>query len=206
MPRGTCLTIAGITMGALMIAQPASPRAQMQPPNPNKLATWECSGPYAKLRVEKGGEVKDGMTKSVFTVDGKEQWIYKPVSLIGLTIFTERDRADGKGKRGQKYDEKKLAEVIALKPGGKASLTVDEWHNNARWKWQYSIEVSEPKALDHPVLGRVQTVTFKEKRSVQGGNYASNMDSVIVPDLGLSVSWVYKDDKGTEECELTAYN
>ncbi len=107
--------------------------------------------------------------------------------------------------RGQKYDEDDFRGYEKLEPGSKFSGTVDEWHNQGMWKWNYTIKIGDPKTINHKVFGEIQVVPVLEKRTVMSGRYSSKMKVLVYPELGLELSIIYKDGKRDYKCDVTAY-
>ena len=54
------------------------------------------------------------------------------------------------------------------------------------------------------MLGDVEVIEIHENRKVVGRAYTSKTTSKIAPSIaGLSLGWVYEDEKGVRNCRLT---
>ena len=193
-----------LSMSLGVAAYPA--HADIKFPKVGATGTWECSGPYGSKRTFKVVRVENGIIHEEGYIAGRgDSFVEETLLGIGTTLFKKRDRADGKGVRGQKYNEDDFRGYEKLEPGSKFSGTVSEWHSKASWDWRYTIEIGDPKTINHKVFGEIQVVPVVEKRTVIGGNYSSKMRQLVYPELGLELSIIYKDGKRDYECDITAY-
>ena len=193
-----------LSMSLGVAAYPA--HADIKFPKVGATATWECSGPYGSKRTSKVVRVENGIIREEGHTSGRgETFVEETLLGIGTTLFKKRDRADGKGERGQKYDEDDFRGYEKLEPGSKFRGTVSEWHNKGLWDWRYTIEIGDPKTISHKVFGEIQVVPVVEKRAVIGGNYSSEMRQLVYPEPGLELSIIYKDGKRDYKCDITAY-
>ena len=102
---------------------------------------WRRAVPCGAERTSKVVRVENGIIREEGHTSGRgETFVEETLLGIGTTLFKKRDRADGKGVRGQKYDEDDFRGYEKLEPGSKFSGTVDEWHNRGMWKWNYTID------------------------------------------------------------------
>ena len=56
--------------------------------------------------------------------------------------------------------------------------------------------------MEHKVLGKIEVAETTEKRDTPGRRYWSEAAFCLHPQSGLVYRWIYKDPKGTSECEL----
>lgn len=180
--------------------------AEISAPAVGQIEKYSCTGPYGKELVYTITSVEDGEFRADIERDGKTEWVLKPVRALGTSLATKRQPNDGKGVRRQSLDEDELMEYAKLTPGSKQRFNVRDRHDNGKWEWGYTIEVGEPETVNSPILGEVKVVPVKEGRKVWKGKYSSKLDSKVVPELGTSLSWVYKDDKGKMVCELVEFS
>lgn len=195
----------GILLAAATLGASGAMAEIVAPPVGTSMA-WKCEGPYGSDL--KGSLVANdgGTLRFEGTMDGKAIWTERSAGTLGLTIFHRRDRNDGNGVRKQSYDEDDFRGYADLVPGSTFEGDVRERHDNGRWTWGYKITVGEPKRIDHPVLGNVEVVPVTESRQVWQGRYNSVMEFVLAPRHGVSVSWKYKDNRGTQSCELVEHS
>lgn len=190
--------------GVGVAAYPA--HAEMKMPKVGTVGTWECSGPYGSERTSKVVRVENGIIREEGYTSGRgETFVEQTLLGIGTTLFKKLDYADGKGVRGQKYDEDDFRGYEKLESGSKFSGTVSEWHRKGSWDWRYTIEIGKPKTINHKVFGEIQVTPVIEKRNVVGGDYRSELEMLVYPELGLELRFTYKDGKGVYECDITAY-
>ncbi len=184
----------------------ASAHAELKMPKVGATVTYECTGPYGGERMSKVVWVENGIIREEgFTSGRGETFVEETLVGIGTTLFKKRDRADGKGLRHQKYDEQDFKDYVKLEPGSKFSGVVKAWHRKGRWDWKYSIEVGDPKTIKHKVFGEIEVIPVLEKRYIRGGRYKSELNMLVYPELGLELSFMYKDGKRDYECDLTSY-
>ena len=184
----------------------ASPgRAEIKTPRVGQSGKYECTGAYGKERIRKVVRVEGGLIRSEGTIDGKKSFVEEYLNGIGTTLFKTRDRADGKGVRGQRFKEKDFKGYEQLEPGSKYSGNVREWTKRGPWWWQYVITIDQPKMINHKVLGEIKVVPVTEIRTIKGQRYGSKLEQLVVPKLGLELSWIYTDRKGTYKCDLVSF-
>jgi len=199
-------TLLGLAAGAVMLAVAATPgRAEITPPKVGQTAKYQCTGEYGKQRTFKVVRVEDGLIRREGAIDGKKTFVEEYRNGIGTTLFKTRDRADGSGTRGQRFNEDDFKGYERLEPGSKYSGNVREWTNRGPWWWRYVISVGQPKVINHKVLGEITVVPVTEIRTVKGQRYGSKLEQLIVPELGLELSAIYRDEKGTYTCDLASF-
>ena len=59
--------------------------------------------------------------------------------------------------------------------------------------------------INHKVLGEIKVVPVTEIRTIKGQRYGSKLEQLVVPKLGLELSWIYTDRKGTYKCDLVSF-
>jgi len=120
----------GLAAGAVILTMSVSPgRAEIKPPKVGQTAKYQCTGEYGKERIFKVVWIKGGLIRREGTIDGKKSFVEEYLNGIGTTLFKTRDRADGKGVRGQRFDENDFKGFEQLEPGSKYSGNVREWTN-----------------------------------------------------------------------------
>ena len=193
---------AGIAALTILLITGTAETAEFKLPQVGESSTYKCTGPWGMNASYTITEMKGDVAHIEIDRDGKVEWIEKPYTALGLTLFSERQRNDGKGVRKQKLDGDVLAEYAQLVPGTKLKFNVREKHNEAQWEWGYEIEVGSPQTISHPILGEVEVVPVTEKRKVWKGSYSSEMETLVAAKEGHSVSWTYRDREGVQTCEL----
>ncbi len=198
------IAMMALSMSLGVAAYPA--HADIKFPKVGAAGTWRCTGPYGSERSFKVVRVENGIIRIEGHISGRgETFAEFPLFGIGTTLNKKVDRADGKGVRGQKYDEDDFRGYEKLEPGSKFSGTVKEWNNKGMWDWSYTIEIGDPKTINHKVFGEIQVVPVLEKRTVMSGNYSSEMRQLVYPELGLELSIIYKDGKRDYVCDITEF-
>ena len=126
--------------------------------------------------------------------------VQKPTWLTGTTLWTKKN-----DNGFQWMDEEDFRGSQNCKPGSRFKSAVPIQLGEEKWVWNYLLTVGQPKRTSIPCLGTWSLVPLSEKRRVYHGDYWSNMTSFVAPDLGITVSWVWEDPRGKEECELTSF-
>lgn len=181
--------------------------AGIEAPRSGKTATYECEGTQGKQPwSDTVAWVKDGIVRYERSFDGKRSWVESPVNLIGTTLFTRRDRNDGRGIAEQWFDSEDFSRFQRLKRGTEFEGIAWEWHERGNWVWNYSIQVGKFSTVKHKRLGRIKVVKITEKRNTPGNHYWSENTSYLQPDAGLVYRWIYKDPSGTTECVLAKFD
>ena len=193
-----------VLVSICLIAAPA--HAELKMPKVGATTTWECTGPYGEALTYTVVRVENGIIRAEGVIRGRGE-VFAEQTLVGIgtTLFKERDRADGKGVRGQKYNDKDFEDYVQLEPGSKFSGKVKEWNRQRMWDWDYKIEVGDPKTINHKVFGEIEVVPVLENRAVRGGRYKSEMNMLVYPELGLELSVIYKDGTRDYVCDVTSY-
>ena len=193
-----------LIVGLGMVVDSSPLQAEIQAAEVGRTHTVSCVGPWVKKIVHKVAWVKDGIIRFEGTYDERTDWLEKPVSLIGATLFSRRDRGDGKGVRTMSFDMDDFAGYTKLSPGSTFSGTSREKHATANWQWGHEITVGATKTIDHPVLGKIEVTEISEKRQVWGGSYTSESKALVYPKGGISVHTEYKDKDGQSVCNIVA--
>lgn len=173
---------------------------ELQTPKVGTMMTWTCVGSFTREYKVSVKRVKNDIVYYDGSEDGRSYRVQKPTWLTGTTLWTKKN-----DNGFQWMDEEDFRGFKKLKPGARFKSAVPIQLGEEKWVWNYLLTVGQPKRTKHPVLGNVELVPLSEKRRVYHGDYWSNMTSFVAPDLGITVSWVWEDPRGKEECELTKF-
>lgn len=187
-----------VTLGMSLAATHA--HAELKSPKVGDRMTWKCSGPYSKRYDLEVKKISDGIVHFEGVLDGKPYWAEKHATLIGTSLWVRLF-----GDRKQWFDMEDFEAFHKLVPGSRFKGAVPAQTGEDKWVWDYEVSVGQPQNINHPVLGSVTVVPASEERRIFHGDYWSKMTTYLQPDLGLSVSWVYDDPKGTEKCDLVSF-
>lgn len=179
-------------------------RAEIKTPRVGEISKYECTGEYGEETIFKVVRVEGGLIRREGTTDGKKAFVEEYLNGIGTSLFKTRDRADGQGVRGQRFNENDFKGYEQLEPGSKYSGNVREWTNRGPWWWSYEISIGEPKIIKHNVLGEIEIVPVTEIRGVKGQAYRSRLYTLVYPELGMELTFTYKDRRGTYKCDLVS--
>ena len=184
MRRSTLITmVALLAVQAIRIAD----AAELRTPKVGSTMTWTCVGSFTseyRVRVKR---VKGDIVYYEGSEDGRPYQVEKPTWLTGTTLWTKKNK-DG----FQWMDEEDFRGFTKLEPGSRFKSAVPIQLGEEKWVWNYLLTVGQPKRTKHPVLGDVERVPLSEQRRVYHGDYWSNMTSLVAPELGITVSWVWK--------------
>ena len=195
--------IASLLLAGSLVAVSGMASAEIMAPAVGTKLAFSCTGAYDDSHSMTLVKNDNGKLRFEGKDGDRSSWVEKDVSTLGLTVFMRRDRGDGEGVRAQSYDEDDFLAYAALKPGSSIEADVRERKSGSKWEWGYEISIGEPRTLDHPVAGTVEVVEVSEKRKVYGGKYSSSMTVDLVPAMGITTRWVYRDSEGSQTCELT---
>ena len=199
------LATTGLLVAAGLAFVAGSARAEIATPAVGTTVEYRCSGTYEDHYVWNIVEDQGDRLRVEGTADGKPVWAEKEPYTLGLTLALRRDRGDGEGVRTQSYDADDLRDYLALKPGTKVTADVRERRSGAKFEWAYEISVGEFRPIDHPVAGSLEVVKIVEKRWIYRSKYSATMTFDLAPAEGIPISIVYKDPKGTQTCDLSAW-
>lgn len=168
---------------------------------------YSCTGrPSGKLYTYKVTQLQDGVVYYEKFKDGKRARYVRPLWAIGTNLFHKNNYSDGKGDREQKFDVRDFQGLGEHNSGTSFGGTVRESHSRSSWKWRYTIKIGERYRMNHELLGDVEVVEIHENRKIVGKAYSSRTNSKITPSIaGLTLSWAYEDERGTQNCWLTKF-
>jgi len=116
----------------------AAAMAEFAPPKIGTELGFECTGAWGTSHTTaKVVSLKDGIVRAEGQRHGKAHWAENPIWAGPTTIFSKKDRGDGKGERGMKIVSGNLEELAKLEPGRKLGGDVKEWRSTESWKWKY---------------------------------------------------------------------
>lgn len=190
------LLLAG-TSGLVLLPGPA--HAKLKAPEVGTRMVWECNGPYSKRYDLKVVRVDDDIVRYEGVVDGQPYYSEKHAALTGTSLWYRLS-----GQRTQRFDMEDFEDFRELVPGSRFKGAIPAEQKDDKWVWDYQVNVGQPRAVNHRVLGKVLLVPVSERRKVFHGSYWSKMTTYILPEAGISVSWIYEDPKGVERCDLAA--
>ncbi len=171
--------------------------AALNAPSVGMVVTWACTGDHAKEYVVKVSSITDGVVHYQSKVDGAKYWAEKPASLTGTTLWLRKNRG-----QVQDVDMEDFADIAMLRPGSRYKGAVAASDGDAKWVWGYKIAIGPMRTVQNQTLGNVALIPIVESRHVYHGDYRSEMTSLVEPNLGITVEWRYRDNKGREHCVL----
>ena len=191
--------VVGLVVGILWLGICASGAygLELEAPKTGTRMVWDCTGPF----TTKYDLAVTGISKEVVRYEGEiddgRYFAEKHRALTGTSLWSRLY-----DDRRQWFDFEALSEYRQLKPGESFESAVPAQHGTDRWVWKYHIRLGQLKTIHHPVVGEVKAVPIIERRRVFHGDYWSRMETILAPELGLSVSWEYEDQHGLERCDL----
>jgi hypothetical protein len=174
--------------------------SELQSPSVGSVMTWTCEGSFTREYRVRVKRIKNEIVYYDGSEDGRAYQVQKPTWLTGTTLWTKKN-----DNGFQWMDKEDFRGFTKLQAGARFKSAVPIQLGDEKWVWNYLLTVGQPKRTKHPVLGNVELVPLSEKRRVYHGDYWSNMTSLVAPALGITVSWVWEDPRGQEECELTEF-
>lgn len=201
-PSCSVSAVAGLVIGFLWLG--VSPTdaygLQLEAPKMGTRMVWECTGPFtARYDLTIVGISNDVVRYEGETDQGR-YFAEKHWALTGTSLWSRLY-----DDRRQWFDFEAFAEYRTLKSGESFESAVPAQHGTDRWVWKYNIRLGQLKTIHHPVTGAVNVIPVIERRRVFHGDYWSRMETILAPDLGLSVSWEYEDRHGLERCDLVLF-
>ncbi len=190
--------IALIALAAL--AGPAA--ASIQAPEVGTVLEYACNGPYNQSIRNTITSVNGSVVRIDGTADDRKTWSERPLWALPTTYATTRSRGDDRGVRSAKIKKGSLEGLAAMRPGSSFKAQVRVEHDRGSPVWLYEVSVGDRRTTNDPVVGNVEVIEVTESRST--GNYSSTLVVRMVPALGLSLGWSYKDRRGEERCSLKA--
>ena len=173
----------------------------LEAPKTGTRMVWECTGPFTtKYDLTVTGISKD-VVRYEGEIDDGRYFAEKHRALTGTSLWSRLY-----DDRRQWFDFEAFSEYRTLKPGESFESAVPAQHGADRWVWKYHIRLGQSKTSHHPVVGEVKVVPVIERRRVFHGDYWSRMETILAPELGLSVSWEYEDQDGLERCDLALFD
>lgn len=194
-----CSVVVGLVVGNLWLGICASDAygLELEAPQTGTRMVWDCSGPFTnKYDLTIAGISKD-VVRYEGEIDDGRYFAEKHWALTGTSLWSRLY-----DDRRQWFDFEAFSEYRTLKPGESFESAVPAQHGTDRWVWKYNIRLGELKTIHHPVIGEVEVIPVIERRRIFRGDYWSRMETILAPNLGLSVSWEYEDQGGLERCDL----
>lgn len=197
-----CNIVMGLVVGGPWVGISASDAygLELEAPQAGTRMVWDCSGPFTTKYDLTVAEISKNIVRYEGEIDEGRYFSEKHWALTGTSLWSRLY-----DDRRQWFDFESLSEYRALKPGESFESAVPAQHGTDRWVWKYNIRLGELKTVHHPVIGEVKVIPVIERRRVFHGDYWSRMETILVPDLGLSVSWEYEDQVGLERCDLALF-
>ena len=178
--------------------------ARVKAPRIGTRLKWSCTGPYTThydVTVEgidrglvkySGDIVYAGSNSSSYPYETEKHW-----TLTGTGLWSSMT-----GEKRQWFDYEYFRDFAKLEPGSVFRGPVPARAGEERFVWDYEIAVGKSQRINHDVLGRTTVVPITEKRKIFHRGYTAKMVTLLEPNQGISVSWIYTDEKGKEECDL----
>ena len=194
--------VVGLGVGILWLGifAPDAYGLELKAPQTGTRMVWDCTGPF----TTKYDLTVTGISKNVVRYEGEidegRYFAEKHWALTGTSLWSRLY-----DDRRQWFDFEAFSEYRTLKPGESFQSDVPAQHGTDRWVWKYNIRFGQFKTIHHPVIGEVKVIPVIERRRVFHGDYWSRMETILAPDLGLSVSWEYEDQGGLEKCDLALF-
>ena len=194
--------VAGLVVGGLWLGIAASGAhgVELGTPQTGTRMVWDCSGPFTTKYDLTVVGVSNDVVRYEGEIDEGRYFAEKHAALTGTSLWSRLY-----DDRRQWFDFEAFSEYRSLKPGESFESAVPAQHGTDRWVWKYNIRLGELKTIHHPVIGEVRVIPVIERRRVFHGDYWSRMETILAPDLGLSVSWEFEDEDGLERCDLALY-
>lgn len=187
-----------VSLAAIGVLVSGTANAALNPPTVGTVMTWACTGDHAKEYVIKVSSITDGVVHYQGKVDGTKYWAEKPASLTGTTLWLRKNRG-----QIQVVDMEDFADIAILRPGSRYKGAVAASDGDAKWVWGYKIAIGRSRTVRNQILGNVTLISILESRHVYHGDYRSEMSSLVEHNLGITVEWKYRDNKGLEHCVLS---
>jgi hypothetical protein len=187
-----------LSLSLFVVLASGTAKAALNPPTVGTVMTWTCTGDHAKEYVVKVASITDGVVRYQSKVDGIKYWAEKPAGLTGTTLWLRKNKG-----QMQTVDMEDFAEVATLRPGSRFKGAVAASDGDAKWVWGYKVAIGRLQSVRNPILGNVVLTQILEWRHVYHGKYRSEMTSLVEPNLGITVEWKYRDNKGLEHCVLS---
>ncbi len=196
-----------ISTTMLLVFVSVAAAAESLAPPVGTTTTYECTGPGAKDRTWKLVSDDNGKMRWEFTHDGKQGYAVFQRGLWGSLLNYERDNGDGKGRRTMEWDAADVAGYDPLTPGSSMEVDVKtvtrDWQANEEIK----VRVAERGPMTVGPMGDVEAVKIVNSRYMRGlfsrWNYESSMELWVDVKTSVAFKWTYKDNKGTQDCNLT---
>ncbi len=197
------VVVAGLVAGSLWLGVSASEADDLElvAPKAGTRMAWDCTGPFTTRYDLTVTGINDDVVRYEGEIDDGPYVAEKHWALTGTSLWSRLY-----DDRQQWFDFEALSEYRTLKTGESFETAVPARHGADRWVWKYNIRLGQSRTLRHPVIGDVKVIPVIERRRVFNGQYWSHMETLLAPDLGLSVSWQYEDENGTERCDLTLFD
>jgi hypothetical protein len=187
-----------VSLAAFGVLVSGTASAALNPPAVGTVMTWTCTGDHAKEYVVKVASITDGVVRYQSKMDGVKYWAEKPAGLTGTTLWLRKNKG-----QVQDVNMEDFAEVAMLRPGSRYKGAVAASDGDAKWVWGYKVAIGRSRSVQNRILGNVALVQILEWRHVYHGDYRSEMTSMVEPNLGITVEWQYRDNKGREHCVLS---
>ena len=191
--------VAGLVVASLWlgISAPDAYGLELEAPQTGTRMVWGCSGPFTTKYDLVVMGIREDVVRYEGEIDDGRYFAEKHRALTGTSLWSRLY-----GDRRQWFDFEAFSEYRMLKPGESFETAVPAQHGTDRWVWKYNIRLGQLKTIHHPVIGKVKIIPVIERRRVFHGDYWSRMETILAPELGLSVSWEYEDQSGLERCDL----
>ena len=204
--RRGCLSVLdpviGLTVGCLWLGIAASDAygLELEAPKTGTRMVWDCSGPFTTKYDLTVTGISEDVVRYEGEIDEGRYFAEKHSALTGTSLWSRLY-----DDRRQWFDFEAFSEFRALKPGESFESAVPAQHGTDRWVWKYNIRLGQLKTIHHPLIGEVDVIPVIERRRVFHGEYWSRMETILAPELGLSLSWEYEDRAGLERCGLVLF-
>lgn len=199
----TGVVVFGLVAGSLWLGVAASEAHDLElvPPKAGARMAWDCTGPFTTRYDLTVKAISNDVVRYEGEIDDGRYFAEKHWALTGTSLWSRLY-----DDRQQWFDFESLSEYRTLKTGESFETAVPARHGTDRWVWKYNIRLGQLRTVRHPVIGDVKVIPVIERRRVFNGQYWSRMETLLAPDLGLSVSWEYEDENGIERCDLALFD
>lgn len=194
--------VGGLVVGSLWLGITASDAfgLELEAPQTGTRMVWDCTGPFTTKYDLTVTGISEDVVRYEGEIDDGRYFAEKHRALTGTSLWSRLY-----DDRRQWFDFEAFSEYRTLKPGESFESAVPAQHGTDRWVWKYNIRLGELKTIHHPVIGEVKVIPVIERRRVFRGDYWSRMETMVAPDIGVSVSWEFEDEDGLERCDLAIY-
>lgn len=198
MRSSTLVRFAALVLGLAAVVPDT--RAELALPKVGSVMTWTCEGPFTTEYRVKVMKIDGDVITYQGLRDDESYWTEKFGWLTGTTLWSRKS-----GERFQWFDKEDFTNYAQLEPAARFKGAVPARDGDDKWVWDYVITVDEPQTLEHAILGEISVVPVVEERRIYHGTYWSNMTSLVQPEKGITVRWIYEDPRGQEDCILTKF-